>query len=229
MENKRGSKIDPWGTPRRRMWYSTWSSVVSQAAKTPSCLVSFLWNSLWMSENNGPITVGGGVAWGSVETDCNWLCMARTCRLASTGEQEMLKVWVEVNLSLYICCLWHRDEQHAECYTSLLLFALIQSPVSPFMLFLLSHCSFCSPYKVINFSKFLVTMYFLGNPLFMTLNHQQVKYFTCLWNISVSIRWFVQMFLLHRGFILVTTQLFLSAIIRSAFVTSFKFLAFAEV
>lgn len=147
MENKRGSKIDPWGTPRRRMWYSTWSSVVSQAAKTPSCLVSFLWNSLWMSENNGPITVGGGVAWGSVETDCNWLCMARTCRLASTGEQEMLKVWVEVNLSLYICCLWHRDEQHVECYTSLLLFALIQSPVSPFMLFLLSHCSFSSPFS----------------------------------------------------------------------------------
>lgn len=62
-----------------------------------------------MSENSGPITEGGGVACGSVATGCDWLFMVWIRRLASTGEQERLKVCVElyeeVNLSLGSGCL----------------------------------------------------------------------------------------------------------------------------
>lgn len=80
---------------------------------------SLLWNSLWMSENNGPITEAGGVAWGSVEIGCNWLCMVWIRRLTSTGEQERLKLWVEqyeeVKLSLYnCCCLWLKERWNNE-------------------------------------------------------------------------------------------------------------------
>lgn len=46
-----------------------------------------------MSENDGPVTEGEGVA--SVAAGCDWLCMLWTRRLVSNGEQGKLKVWVE--------------------------------------------------------------------------------------------------------------------------------------
>lgn len=67
-----------------------------------------------MSENSGPIAEGWGVASGSVAAaGCDWLFMVWMRRLASTGEQERLKV------ELYedSCCLPEERTRRTVIYT----------------------------------------------------------------------------------------------------------------